>query len=235
MNFSQPEKVLAATQRKVVCKAALVNLDDAASSLLRDCFKQFRIEALDVTASDSQWVSERKYDACVLRLEPGCETVLEAMRSSPLNRHMVIYGVSLPGQHLRQVSKFGINVMLNHPLERQAVLKIVRATHLLVLHEFRRYVRLPVIAEVQIEMEHSRYPATSVEISGGGMSMQTRHSFKISQVVELSFSLPNSQPLGCAATVSWIDEHESMIGVRFDAADERRSHIKQWIEEYLEI
>ena len=225
----------AAPQKKAVCKAALVNLDESSGSLLRDCFKQFRIHATDITTNDAQWLSEQKYDACVLRLETGCESMLEAMRSSPLNRHMVIYGIVSPGQTLRQFSKYGINVMLNHPLDRPSALKVVRSTHLLVLHEFRRYVRLPVITDVQVEYERHKYPATSVEISGGGMSMSTKSPFKNGQLVELSFSLPNSQPLACAATVSWVEEREALVGVRFDPTDERRSTIKRWIEDYLEI
>lgn len=226
---------MAVPQRKAVCKAALLNLDENAATILRDSFRQFRIHAVDVTSQDGKWLSEEKFDACVLRLESGCETILDAMRSSPLNRHMVVYGVSMPGQNLRQVSKYGINVMLMHPLERQAALKVVRSTHLLVLHEFRRYVRLPVITEVKVEMDRSAQTATSVELSGGGMSMQLKGGYKIGNAVELSFTLPNSKLLSCNAAVSWIDANDGTIGMRFDPADERRYAIKNWIEEYLGI
>ena len=47
-------------------------------------------------------------------------------------------------------SKYGINAMFNEPLERPAALKLIRATRMLVLHEFRRYVRIPVMTEVCI-------------------------------------------------------------------------------------
>ena len=224
-----------ATQTKVTCKAALVNLDESSSAILRDSFRQFRITTADVVSQDGAWLSKEKFDAAVVRLEPGCETLLEAMRSSPRNRHMVIYGISMPGQHLREVSKYGINVMLMHPLDRQSALKVVRSTHLLVLHEFRRYVRVPVITEVQLEIDRSKYIATSVELSGGGMSMSTKNTYKIGQTAEISFTLPNSKPLSCNATVSWIDPEDQSIGVRFDATDERRGLIKRWIEDYLEI
>ena len=224
-----------APQKKVTCRAALVNLDEATSSILRDSFRQFRITAVDVVAQDGNWLSKEKFDAGVVRLEPGCEVLLEAMRSSPRNRNMVIYGISMSGEHLRQVSKYGINVMLNHPLDRQSALKVVRSTHLLVLHEFRRYVRVPVITEVQLEVERSKYTATSVELSGGGMSMSTKTTFKIGQTAEVTFTLPNSKPLACSAVISWIDPTDQSIGVRFDPADERRGLIKRWIEDYLEI
>ncbi len=40
--------------------------------------------------------------------------------------------------------------MFSEPLERPAALKLVRATRMLVVHEFRRYVRIPVMTEVQL-------------------------------------------------------------------------------------
>ena len=51
-------------------------------------------------------------------------------------------------QEAMRYSKYGINAMFQEPVERSAALKLVRATNTLVLHEFRRYVRIPVITEV---------------------------------------------------------------------------------------
>jgi PilZ domain len=222
-------------QKKALCKAALLNLDPASSAILRDSFKQFRITGVDISSEDGQRFHEEKFDACVLRLEPGCEKLLEAARNSPRNRHMVIYGISMPGQHLRQVSKYGINVMLGHPVERQAALKVVRSTHLLVLHEFRRYVRVPVITEVALEVERRRYTASSVELSGGGMSMHATAKVAIGQLMEATFTLPRTKPISVSGLISWIDANEGTIGVRFDANDSRRAAVKAWIEEYLEL
>src|SRR5262245_33664681 len=222
-------------QKKAVCKAALLNLDAASAAILRDSFKQFRITGIDVSSEDGRRFHEEKFDACVLRLEPGCEKLLEAARNSPRNRHMVIYGISMPGQHLRQVSKYGINVMLSHPVERQAALKVVRSTHLLVLHEFRRYVRVPVITEVALEVERSRYTASSVELSGGGMSMHVSAKVAVGQPTEVTFTLPRSKPISVSGLISWIDANEGTIGVRFDANDTRRAAVKTWISDYLEI
>jgi hypothetical protein len=148
---------------------------------------------------------------------------------------MVIYGISMPGQHLRQVSKYGINVMLSYPLERQAVLKLVRATHLLVLHEFRRYVRVPVITEVTIEADHRKHIASSVELSGGGMSMHCDAKLSIGKPVEVSFTLPRTKSISVAGVVSWIDANQGTVGVRFNVNDPRRAAVKSWIEDYLEI
>ena len=55
-----------------------------------------------------------------------------------LARHSVIYGLGGSVQDAMKFSKYGINAVFNEPLERPAALKLVRATQMLVLHEFRR-------------------------------------------------------------------------------------------------
>ena len=45
---------------------------------------------------------------------------------------------------------------------------------MLVHHEFRRYVRIPVITEVSVVMsDNQRFSASSQEISSGGMSLKS--------------------------------------------------------------
>jgi len=226
---------LAIAQKKAVCRAALVNLDEASATIMRDSFKQFRIHAVDLATADGKQFDQEKFDAGVLRLIPGCEVLLQALRNSPRNRHIMVYGIAAAGQLLREATKYGINVMLNHPLDKAGALKVVRATHLLVLHEFRRYVRVPVITEVQLEVQRTRHTAISMELSGGGMSMQSKAPVKLGDAVEVSFSLPNTNPITCAATVSWLEPAEGTVGVRFEPNDQRRTAIKRWIEEYLEM
>jgi hypothetical protein len=221
-------------QRKAECRAALVNLDDNNATILRECFKQFRIHTVDLSLQDGKIFDQEKYDAAVLRLKPGSEALLAAARQSPRNRHMMLYGIYEPGQDLRKFTPYAINVMMNDPLDRQGALKTVRSTHLLVLHEFRRYVRVPMITDVQIEYDHDRYTGTSIELSGGGMSVQTKLPAKLGNKAEISFSLPSTKPLSCDAIVSWIDLAEGTLGLRFDPEDQRRGEIKHWIEDYLE-
>lgn len=226
--------LLLSIQRRAECRAALVNLDDGNAAILRECFKQFRIQTVDLSVPDGRIFDREKYDAAVLRLQPGCESLLAAMRQSPRNRHMMLYGIYTPGEDLRRFSSYAINVMMNDPLDRQGALKTVRSTHLLVLHEFRRYVRVPMITEVKIDYEHDHFTGNSIEISGGGMSLRAQLPAKLGSTAEIFFSLPGTQPLSCNAIVSWIDSAEGILGVRFDPEDKRRAEIKNWIEDYLE-
>jgi hypothetical protein len=157
---------------------------------------------------------------------------MEAARSSPSNSRCVIYGLGGNAQEAMRYSKYGINAMFSEPLERPAAIKLVRATHLLVLHEFRRYVRVPVITEVAVRADGNRFTASSIEISSGGMSLQTSEELSLHTNVEISFALVTLPRVTVRGVVSW--RKPKSYGVRFDAADERRHSIKKWIDSYLE-
>jgi Tfp pilus assembly protein PilZ len=168
----------------------------------------------------------------VLALGDGADSVMESARSSPSNSRCVIYGMGGNAQEAMRYSKYGINAIFNEPLERPAALKLVRATRMLVLHEFRRYVRIPVMTEVSVVGDGRRISASSIEISSGGMSVKSAEDFSMGTNVDVAFSLMTLPRVNVKGTISW--RKPKSIGIRFDAADERRQKIKIWIDSYLE-
>jgi hypothetical protein len=105
---------------------------------------------------------------------------------------------------------------------------------MLVLHEFHRYVRIPLMTEVGIVLaDGSRMTATSQEISSGGMSLKGHHVPEDGAQVEVSFSLLTLPRVWVRGRVTWKKPNRS-FGVRFDASDERRQRLKEWIVAYLE-
>jgi hypothetical protein len=221
-----------ALPRKNTARAALVGFNDPHRSLLNECFRQFGIDTVSVTANAAERLHKEKFEACVLSLSNGAEEVMEAARSSRSNSRCVIYAVGGSAQEAMRFSKYGINAMFHEPLERPAMLKLVRATRLLVLHEFRRYVRIPVMTEVSIVGDGQRISATSIEVSTGGMSIKSAEDLTIGANVEVSFALMTLPRVNVRGVVSW--KKPKSIGVRFDPADDRRMKVKSWIDSYLE-
>jgi hypothetical protein len=130
-------------------------------------------------------------------------------------------------------SKYGINAMFQEPLERPAALKLVRATHMLVLHEFRRYARIPIMTEVTVvSPDNHRLTASSVEVSSGGMSLKSSEDMPAGTNVEVSFSLLTLPRVNVRGVVTW--RKVKSFGVRFDPTDDRRHKVKEWIDAYLE-
>jgi Tfp pilus assembly protein PilZ len=215
-----------------MARIALIDLKESSRALLAECFRQFGIESVVMSENAAERMRREKFEACVVNLGDGAETVMEAARMSPSNSRCVIYGLGGNAQEAMRYSKYGINAMFSEPLERPAAVKLVRATHLLVLHEFRRYVRVPVMTVVGVKSEGNRFTATSLEISSGGMSLKTGEEIALGSNVEVSFALMTLPRVTVRGVVSW--RKPKSYGVRFDPTDERRRDVKKWIDSYLE-
>src|SRR5713226_2884224 len=219
--------------RKAAARTAFVDLKDSARTLLAECFRQFGIETVVMSTNAAERLHKEKFEACVLNLGNGAETVMEAARTSPSNSRCVIYGLGGNAQEAMRYSKYGINAMFHAPLERPAALKLVRATHMLVLHEFRRYARVPIMTEVTVvSNDRHRLTASSMEVSSGGMSLKSSEDMPSGTNVEISFSLLTLPRVCVRGVVTW--RKSKSFGVRFDSADDRRHKVKEWIDAYLE-
>ena len=219
--------------KKAAARAALVDLNESSRFLLTECFRQFGIETVVTSANAAERLRQEKFEACVLNLGPGAEEIMEAARTSPSNSRLVLYGLGGSARQAMHYSKYGINAMFQEPLERPAALKLVRATHMLVLHEFRRYARIPIMTEVTVvSHDGHRLSASSIDLSSGGMSLKSGEDMPSGTNVEVSFSLLTLPRVNVRAVVTW--RKVKSFGLRFDPADDRRQKIKEWIDGYLE-
>jgi hypothetical protein len=221
-----------AAGKKAAARAALVDLKEPVRAVLADCFRQFGIETVVVPGNASERLQKEKFEACVLKLGPAAQPMMEAARTSLSNSRMVIYGLGGSAQDAMRFSKYGINAVFQEPLERHAALKLVRATQMLVLHELRRYVRIPVITEISVivSSDNRRITATSVEV----MSMRSAEDLAPGQSVEISFALLTLPRVWVRSSISWRNAPGKTFGIRFDPQDERRHKIKEWIDSYVE-
>jgi len=223
------------SSKKASARVALIDLKEPARNTLSECFRQFGIESVLLTGNAVERLGKEKFEACVVKLGPDAQPVMESARTSASNSRIVIYAVGGSAQDAMRYSKYGINAIFHEPLERPSVLKLVRATQMLVLHEMRRYVRIPVITEVAAVMgDGRRVTATSIEISSGGMSLRSAEDIAVGQSAEVSFALLTLPRIWVRCAVSWHNPSGKTFGIRFDSQDERRFRIKEWVDAYLE-
>jgi CheY-like chemotaxis protein len=219
--------------KKAAARVALVDLKESSRYLLTECFRQFGIETVVVSSGAAERLRQEKFEACVLNLAPGAEQVMEAARTSPSNSRLVLYALGGTAHDTIRYSKYGINAMFQEPLERPAAMKLVRATHMLVLHEFRRYVRIPIMTDVTIvSNDGHRLSASSIDVSSGGMSFKSSEDMPSGTNVEVSFSLLTLPRVTVRGVVTW--RKTKSFGARFDPTDDRRQKVKEWIDAYLE-
>ncbi len=225
---------VAAVPKKARGRVAVLGLDDASHGVLADSFRQFGIQTVSLTGDPIERIQREKFEACVLRLDETAEPVLEAARKSRSNSHIVVYGVCKTAQEALRYSRFCVNAVLDSPLDRQNALRVVRATHLLVVHEFRRYVRIPIVTEVNLKTDTMETRGTTQEISGGGMSLSCNHSLPVGQGVTVTFELPKMAQVSLRGIVCWARAADKTLGVRFETGDEARFHVRQWIDDFIE-
>jgi hypothetical protein len=221
--------------KKAAARVALIGMNEPARNTLSECFRQFGIESVSVNGNASERLKKEKFEACVIKLGPEAQAAMESARTSPSNSRIVLYGVGGSAQDAMSYSKYGINAIFHEPLERPAVLKLVRATQMLVVHEMRRYVRIPVITEIALVMgDNRRITATSIEVSSGGMSLRSAEDIAVGQSGEVSFALLTLPRIWVRCAVTWRNVNGKTFGIRFDNQDERRFRIKEWVDAYLE-
>src|SRR5689334_6319643 len=214
---------VAAIPGKIAARTASIHIDPACNAFLADCFRQFGISIVPIEGDPVAVLNRQKFEACVLRLyDPDADRILKAARNSASNRRMVIYGIARNTQEAMRYSNYGINAVLDEPLDRQSVLKIVRATHLLVIHALRRYVRIPVGSQAEIDTGSNTVMVNTVEVSSGGMSVHSKAPLPKSEAVRLSLGLPGMEKLIIRAFICWYRESDKVYGLRFDSSDDRR-------------
>jgi len=225
--------------RRFSARAALVDLHENTNNLLSECFRQFGIDAITVSGEKPERLAKEKFEACVVRVGSKATPVLQSARSSRSNSRMVIYGLGGSARDALNLSEFGINAVFDEPLERQAAMKLVRSTQMLVMHELRRYARIPVVTQVSIVagagQNRRQFEANSVEISSGGMSLRSAHELGVGLPVEVSFALLTLPRVWVRGNVSWTRASGKLFGIRFDRTDDRRKRIKEWVESHLGV
>ncbi len=215
---------------KAAAKVALLGVDEASSAVLTECFRQFGIEARVIPANESKSVAAT-YPACVVPLTVGAEAVLRQIRQSS-HRTVVYVTCGSVGEAMR-FSEFGINALFQTPVRKQEALQVVRATHLLVLKELRRYIRVPLVCSVTLETGTELLEGSSLEISAGGMSLALKGHVAVPQTVLTKFTLPGIGKVEMRSVICWMRQEDGTAALRFDPSDPRRNAVRRWIDEYL--
>ena len=217
---------------KFAPRVALVQLDGATADTLMRAFGQCGIEPVIVGDDFAQRLAREQFQGCILRLDDQASAVLEAVRSSRSNKRMILYGVVSNPLEVRPHAKYGINAILELPLDRSTALQMARSTCALLLNELRRYVRLPIVVEVTAQSRTGKLVGSSREISGGGMSVSfTEQMSDTSGQINLSFTLPQKPTVNIAAAVCW--QNGSEVGFQFQDSDAGRQTVKDWINSFL--
>ena len=222
--------------QKPGARAILFAISSPTAEVVRDCFRQFGVDTVLEDDPAGARLMREKFEACVVALDdPMAVQLIQTARKSPSNHRILIYGLASSGKQALSYAKYGVNAIIDVPINRTAAMKVVRASHLLVLNELRRYARVPIVTTARIETEQRQFDVMTVEISAGGLSFRTDRSMLMNSALTLEFVLPPATDVKIRAQVAWVNAADQRIGVRFDAGDGHRLRVKEWVEAYLQL
>jgi hypothetical protein len=209
----------------------MIDLPETAGLLIGECFRQLEVETVVVAGDAAGQFRRQKFDAAVVKLDSRAASSLESIRASNSNSRIILCGVGGSAQEALRYSRFGLNAMFVEPLERQAVLRLARATRNLIFHEYKRYVRVPLITQVSVALPGRTVAATSHDISSGGLSFRCGDVLSPKDAIEVRMVLSPKGEVRVRARVVWVKK--GLVGARFIPQDDRRFVVKDWIDGYF--
>lgn len=180
-------------------KILVVDDDSGVMKLIKSVIQSLGYEVLGLT--DSHQAAERllkqKFDGAFLDARmPGMDglDLVRHIRMSGTNNSIPI--VMLTGyddvETMRAGFRAGITFFMGKPPEVKQVGNILKLMQDVMLREKRSYVRLPLRTVVTCRMDEHQFTSASINVSEGGMLLETSGGLEPGQEVELRFSVQNT-------------------------------------------
>jgi CheY-like chemotaxis protein len=162
--------------------------------------------------------------------------VLRFVRNSSSNRTVIVFAIAEGNGDAEDAFRSGAHFVIERPLTKSRLMRIMRTTYGLILRERRRYFRYPVAIPVFFSKSFGREVETvSLDISERGIAIMLREGAKTGDEVSVRFQLPGKTGLlRLKAQVCWCDEGRR-AGLQFAAVpSEYAKELQEWMARRLE-
>jgi CheY-like chemotaxis protein len=188
------------------------------------------------TNGATRMLRKRRFDAVIVECASdgtGLD-VLQELRADTPNQHTIAVGVVDDPKSMQAAFATGANFVLSKPISIEDASRILRFTSGLLGRMVRRFLRVAVHHLAHVDLVGLKDPAFILDLSEGGMAMQSLAPMSEGQSLDLSFLLPGSGTrLEATATIVWSDP-TGRIGLEFtQLSDEHRALLKNWVRERL--
>jgi CheY-like chemotaxis protein len=190
-----------ATATTTTTRVLIVDDDPPTCELIREVLSAAEIEAWSVTDSRTAAtrLHQQHFDAVFLdaRMPPpdGLELTRQ-VRSSGINSKSLV--VMITGDREQQIMKrafeAGVNFVLFKPVDRHALVRLLRVTQGPIDRERRRYTRVKVGREVVMRLGHVYARGKTQDLSVNGMLATMDRQFPIGSRVQINIAFNTNEP-----------------------------------------
>ncbi len=159
----------------------------------------FEVSSLSSSAEAAERLAKEKFHAVFLdmRMPPpdGLELARQ-VRGSRMNASTIV--VMITGEQDRTLMKrafdIGVQLFLFKPVERNKLLKLIRAAESSIERERRRFTRVPLRCAVSLESNDKLLEGATVDLSFDGMLVQSYLIFPTGSLVKVKLELRPGSP-----------------------------------------
>jgi CheY-like chemotaxis protein len=184
----------------------------------------------------TRMVRKRKFDAIIVECDKdgGGLDVLQELRADSLNQSTITVGVVDDYKVMKEAFATGANFVLSKPISTEDASRILHFTRGMITRMVRRFLRVAVHHLAHVDIGGMKDPAFILDLSEGGVAIQSLAPMQHGQVLGLSFQLPGTtHKINATAKVVWNDP-TGRIGMEFeDITDQCRGWLKSWVEQRL--
>ena len=220
-------------------RCLLVGLDESSIRPVRSALNTMAIRCEYVTYSSApDRVQKGRYEAIVLMYDgtPYAADLVQRIRSGVSNRDSVIFLLSTPAA---QESAFRVraNFFMSPPITPESVITTFKAAYGLLVRSRSRWHREPVNGTAYLNLGLVKnVPATILNLSQGGVSVQCAQALRPQQTLLIRFGLPGTSDLLCMSGVVIWARADSSVGIRFaEVPQPTQKVLRDWVEERLEL
>jgi CheY-like chemotaxis protein len=193
----------------VPAQVLVVDDDPLTCELICEILRSTGMEANSVTdsAEAAKRLRHEKYHAVFLDMRmppPDGVELARQVRASRVNASTVI--VMITGEEdrtlMQRAFEAGVEVFLFKPVERNKLLRLIRVAEGPIQRERRRFTRVRLRCRVSMESANDRLEGTTLDLSLGGVLVQSHYAFPPGTHVRVSLELEaGAAPLRSAARV----------------------------------
>jgi CheY-like chemotaxis protein len=203
-------------------RVLVIDDDPRICELIHEVLESVEIDSLTFTRSTQalQQLATEKFDAVFLDVRmpaPDGIELTRQIRSGGLNVSTPIMVITGEDERALLTRAFdaGANFFLYKPVDRQSILRFIRTTQDSIDQERRRFRRIRVCRKVAIECGAVRATGSTLDLSVGGMFVQSTAPFQIGALVRVSVDLGSGPPLNVSARVLRV-AGDGCIGMQFE-------------------
>ncbi len=215
-------------------RALLLNRGQSSRTLLKEVLGGMgvRLEACSGSQQAISRMTRKHYAAVIVDLDlPGADMVLRMARLGPLRKRPVAFAMLGSLTHIEAAFQHGANFVLYKPLDREQVVRSLRAGRGFMVADRRRAERRSTEGLAYLGFGgQPPQPALLLDVTEDGVAIQAPLPLPASQDVSLRMVLPGqgTSVVGTAGVI-WAEE-SGRAGLMFSYLEPAsRRHLKTWL------